>query len=308
LGAEANAELGAMSLADWREQSGRCIVQLDFEPWRDTPFRARLKPVFEHGGFRVARAMTSAGTAIRDHALAKLGAPSYDLLIAQGAGCQIAHGGQDVRLRVGDAVFLQNWEPGRLFGGSGVGYICLVLPAEAVEAACGDPPSAARLLRREDPALALLRGYLRLLETQSATSYPCDLRRGVARHLLDLALAASGAEDEQFAPSRRNARTAMAIAYIERHFAEPDHNSVRAAQALGISQRYLERLLEMSGQSFVRRVTQLRLECAHALLVSPSGPGLRVSDIALQSGFSDVSHFIRCFRARYGVTPGVLRG
>ena len=35
--------------------------------------------------------------------------------------------------------------------------------------------------------------------------------------------------------------------------------------------------------------------------------GVRICDIALQSGFSDISHFNRFFRARFGDTPSGVR-
>jgi AraC-like DNA-binding protein len=34
----------------------------------------------------------------------------------------------------------------------------------------------------------------------------------------------------------------------------------------------------------------------------------RISDVALQVGFSDISHFNRLFRSRFGDTPGGVRG
>jgi AraC-like DNA-binding protein len=77
------------------------------------------------------------------------------------------------------------------------------------------------------------------------------------------------------------------------------------ARSQGISPRYLQRLLEESGSSFTARVTELRLQRAFALL---GDTGLRrISDIALDAGFSDISHFNRLFRARFGDTPSAVR-
>jgi transcriptional regulator GlxA family with amidase domain len=64
--------------------------------------------------------------------------------------------------------------------------------------------------------------------------------------------------------------------------------------------------LEISGAPFTARLTELRLQRAFALLGEP-GPG-RISDIALEAGFSDISHFNRLFRARFGDTPRGVRG
>ena len=79
------------------------------------------------------------------------------------------------------------------------------------------------------------------------------------------------------------------------------------AQRQGISPRYLQRLLESSGATFTARVTELRLQRAHALLTeAPDGAG-RIIDVALQAGFSDISQFNRLFRVRFGDTPSAVR-
>jgi len=42
-------------------------------------------------------------------------------------------------------------------------------------------------------------------------------------------------------------------------------------------------------------------------LTEPSENRLRVIDIALEAGFSDISHFNRSFRSRFGDTPRGVR-
>jgi AraC-like DNA-binding protein len=51
-----------------------------------------------------------------------------------------------------------------------------------------------------------------------------------------------------------------------------------------------------SGTSFTGRVNELRLQGALKLLTEPLTNMQRISDIALEVGFSDVSHFNRLFR------------
>jgi AraC-like DNA-binding protein len=52
-------------------------------------------------------------------------------------------------------------------------------------------------------------------------------------------------------------------------------------------------------------VNELRLQQAFGLLTEPGAR--RISDIALEAGLSDISHFNRSFRARFGDTPGAVR-
>ncbi|MGH6902403.1 MAG: helix-turn-helix domain-containing protein [Geminicoccaceae bacterium] len=65
------------------------------------------------------------------------------------------------------------------------------------------------------------------------------------------------------------------------------------------------RLLETAETSFTARVTELRLQRAFALLSET--PTRWISDIALEASLSDISHFNRLFRARFGDTPSALR-
>jgi AraC-like DNA-binding protein len=80
-----------------------------------------------------------------------------------------------------------------------------------------------------------------------------------------------------------------------------------AAQCQGISPRYLQRLMASSGTSFTEHVNELRLQRAFELLTEPHDSAQRISDIALEVGFSDVSHFNRLFRARFGDSPRCVR-
>jgi AraC-like DNA-binding protein len=60
--------------------------------------------------------------------------------------------------------------------------------------------------------------------------------------------------------------------------------------------------------SFTARVNELRLQKAFALLTHVQHGKRRISDIAMEVGFSDVSHFNRRFRVRFGDTPSGVRG
>ena len=58
--------------------------------------------------------------------------------------------------------------------------------------------------------------------------------------------------------------------------------------------------------SFTAHVTELRLQRAFALLAANYCKS-RILDIASQTGFSDISHFNRLFRSRFGGTPSDVR-
>ena len=74
-----------------------------------------------------------------------------------------------------------------------------------------------------------------------------------------------------------------------------------------ISTRYLQRLLKTSGTSFTAHVTELRLQHAVMLLTAQDSSDVRICDVALRAGFSDISYFNRLFRSRFGETPKGVR-
>jgi AraC-like DNA-binding protein len=64
-------------------------------------------------------------------------------------------------------------------------------------------------------------------------------------------------------------------------------------------------LLHEAGASFTLRLNELRLRKAADLLARAEH---RISDIAFDCGFNDLSYFNRCFRRRFGLTPSAARG
>jgi AraC-like DNA-binding protein len=103
------------------------------------------------------------------------------------------------------------------------------------------------------------------------------------------------------------ARLGAARADIAISFDEPGLTVAAVARRQGVSPRYLQRLFEASGRSFTEHITELRLQKAFARLTDARTHAHRISDVALEAGFSDISHFNRLFRSRFGDTPSGVR-
>ncbi len=77
------------------------------------------------------------------------------------------------------------------------------------------------------------------------------------------------------------------------------------AEEFHYSPEYTSRLVKQStGQSFIRLLTQVRMENAVQLLRDTSLP---VADIAAHVGYESSEHFIRTFRRQKGLTPSEYR-
>jgi transcriptional regulator GlxA family with amidase domain len=79
----------------------------------------------------------------------------------------------------------------------------------------------------------------------------------------------------------------------------------RLATRLGVSRRKLERhFAETIGMTPQRASRAVRLSRARQLLQDPARS---VTTVATETGFCDVSHFVRAFRSAEGMTPEAWR-
>ena len=186
-------------------------------------------------------------------------------------------------------------------------FTCVYLPAHALRAAV---PGLDDMVGRElesGGALSLAMDYGDMLLKHSAAVEEAGM--AIATHLLDLASIGLGARGDLALKARRGGLRAVrlkaALTILQKRFAEPHFSAQKLAAAAGLSERYVNELLYEAGASFTVRLNELRLRKAAELLANREG---RVSDIAFECGFNDLSYFNRCFRRRFGLTPTAARG
>lgn len=174
------------------------------------------------------------------------------------------------------------------------------VPLEPLLADISDPIQ--RCLPRDNPAIRLLEGYLGSLFSLEP-GYDLTL---ATLHVRDLALYALGVRGDTHALVRergvRAARQGALLDAIVKRAGDPDLDPASVAAQLGMSPRYLHRLLEPTGRSFAQHLLRCRLDRAASMLRDPEC-ALKISEIAMRAGFSDISHFNRSFRRTFGDTP-----
>ncbi len=95
--------------------------------------------------------------------------------------------------------------------------------------------------------------------------------------------------------------------FIDIHLTDNQLCPELIAKAGGISTRYLHMLFKSEGITVSRYIHLQRVHvCARELKYSAE-TNRSPTDIALDSGFNDVSHFYRCFKSVYGMTPREYR-
>lgn len=226
----------------------------------------------------------------------------YFILLNESGCSRMAQGGREVFLRPGELTVLRAEErfdiefpaPNR----------CLVLFLPGTTHAADLESHAVRCHPSgEAPLLAGLLRQLALRDPGGGTAVEQAARlAAVTRDVLALTW-----------PARRDAAARRSMAdwweairgLVERRFADPDFDVGAVAQELGVSRRFVHMVFAHAGERAERYIVGRRLEAAAGRL--SGSPPARVTDVAFEVGFSDLSHFCRVFRRRFGRTPRGFR-
>jgi len=154
-------------------------------------------------------------------------------------------------------------------------------------------------------AAALFLDYARSFCLNAGTLDP-QAGAMTARHLLDLfALAVlgqsgAGASTES---AVREANRQRILRHVEARLGDADLGTASVARALGLSERYIQKLLSERSETLSGVIRDRRIAEARRLLADPAARCHSIAAIAYQIGFTDPAYFSRVFREATGVSP-----
>jgi len=167
-----------------------------------------------------------------------------------------------------------------------------------------------RRIPRELTALRLLRSYLTAAWDLQADAEP-DLQRSLVTHVYDLMAVMMGATRASAAIAQERgiaaARLNAVKRDIDRNLAEASLSVDALALRHSCTSRSIQRLFEAEGTTLTEYVLAQRLGRAYRLLADPRRRAGKISAVAFDCGFGDVSYFNRMFRRRYGASPSDVR-
>jgi len=309
--------LRCTSLRQWREEHLPLAGTGggDFEPHNDVPFSTSFNLPVDLPG--IVECRFSPGTFVRSREIIKGGEDTFFLMMLKTDGYCCEQLGNRIRFNRGEAVVVRGDEPSR--GGSSednMGIVVAMPRAEFETRSIRPDDAVMQRLSAPNEALDLLQRYLRSLgrngidrAVEFGVSTP--IRESVRRHILDLvglAVSWNGTVGESNLGSVAAARLQAAFDYIAARFSDPRLSFEKVARSQGISVSYLRDLMGASGRSYVEVVNELRLQKVFTDLSEDHSNGSTILQIAMAAGFSDISHFNRLFRARFGDTPSGVRG
>ncbi|MDH7794225.1 MULTISPECIES: AraC family transcriptional regulator [unclassified Beijerinckia] len=219
--------------------------------------------------------------------------------------------GREYGVGRGEAALVSASEPLRMIGAEKNVWTNVVIPRAILTKAFPNMDDRLALpIDAQNEALTLLTRYCHLLETGRPLISPVLIAHATDT-IVDLVGLATGAKGEaaELAGLRglRAARLQAVIAKMQESFTNPAVSAQGVAQSLGLSVRYVHDLLQETGLTFAEHILELRLQRVLRMLSDRRYDRNRISEIAMISGFSDVSYFNRCFRRRFGCSPGGAR-
>jgi AraC-like DNA-binding protein len=132
-----------------------------------------------------------------------------------------------------------------------------------------------------------------------------------AQHLVDLIGLLLGTSPSEGELARQRGLVAAQLQLVQsealKNLTDNTLTIGSVAKECGVSPRHAQRLFEHVGLTFTEFVLEQRLLLARKLLFSPRNRHNKISSIAFDAGFNDVSYFNRAIRKRFGATPSELR-
>lgn len=281
----------------WREMVCQTYTRLSPERLGETPFAGeiRMRPIAD--GASISRIAATAQWVHRRRA--DVAAHPCDALFVnlQLEGRSVVRQRDaETRLVPGSFTILDARRPFAMRFDGPFRQICLHLPFALFDGTAFEP--VAMLARRFETdsvfGTALREQVLALMAGQDGDD-------GTAHLVHLLRLTCEG--------GRRPLLVDQHLALLQRHIVaqsgDPTLSPQLVAAHFRISVRHLHKLFAPSGESFGRFLLRQRLE--HSRRAILAAPDRAITEIALEAGFNDTSHFARSFRQRYGRSPRATR-
>jgi len=219
--------------------------------------------------------------------------------------------GRGIALQPGDGVLLSNADPGALTFPPACRCVTFGMPRAALSPLARDLGAPfPRRIPAASPALQMLLRYLDLGQDNHVAADP-DLQAAFKQHVCELLALALITTRDAAQPAQPRGLAAVRLRAmqddIRRSCRQPDLSVHAVAARQGVSARYAQRVFEETGSTFTEYLTEQRLLATHQALRHAHGERTPISGIAYDCGFSDISHFNRLFRQRFGCTPSDVR-
>ena len=294
----------------WRDEFALRIARVDVNTPDKSAFSADIG-VLPLPNLTVSKTTVAPCSLTRTRNLLHDGDDGLVFILCLDGEADIRFGEDHVHLRPGNGTLVSNHRLGGFYSTAQATTCSIRIDRDVAR---GFAPSLDSAVLHEtrpgDPSIEILRAYLEtLFQSSGGLSAPMaqladNQLRELLAHIVNPAsdLVRSGGYG-----GIKAARLQAVLQEISRNLDNMVLSAAEIGRKIGLSERYVQQLLEGAGFSFSGYVRELRLDRAYKMLRDRRYVALRISDIAMQAGFSDLSYFNRSFRVRYGLTPNEAR-
>ncbi|MBO9740913.1 helix-turn-helix domain-containing protein [Xanthomonas axonopodis pv. begoniae] len=274
------------------------LVRTAFDNMEIEPASQRFSARMHRRGFGSVHLTTVESTPV---AIDSRRSSKYDgiyLMRNEHGSCEVYQHGRQARLQAGELVVLCARDPYRIECSRDHRTRVLYLPGSDL----ADQLAAQIAIAHRGEQFQLLGNFIAHLDHLGGEQHgPTLLTTASAL----LALTWPAAADTHSGRSTAPAWRARLRQHVHQHLSEPGLGAQSIANHFGITPRYVQLLFAAERTSLGAYVLEQRLQRVAERLRDPvAGP---IGEIALEAGFSDVSHFCRCFRKRFGCSARAYR-
>ncbi len=291
----------------WREGICRSFCQLDVAPVDDEYIDCRTEIASLHSVSMATPKGTSARFA-RTRDLLKDGCDDFVLISASSGVVCVTQGAKTIDLQAGQMCLTEMNVVGAAHLNETGAFTTTRFPrAFLLRASPSVESQLARPLAQEGAVRSVFDRYFAICN-EFAAGLDVEGQKLAAQHLADLVALLSASDTDAKDAALRGysaARLEVLKSYIVKTLGDGDVSIETVSRANGLSERQTQRLFARAGTTFSQYVLEQRLDLARRVLLRAGER--KISDVAYSVGFSDLSHFNRSFRKRFGVTPSDLR-
>jgi AraC family transcriptional regulator, positive regulator of tynA and feaB len=291
----------------WQDMICGPVVPLEIKLPDRKPFDASLS-WWQLGNLRLSEIQASPHRVQRLPAKTEMEHLVLDFVIE--GNCYVEQDGRRVGISPGSGVICNTARPYSQYFPEPCKLAVLTFPRELLsrQVAAVDRGTAIDLAHRSQ-LFPLLSAYVKQLITQAPSLVPGTIQV-VEQHLSDLLCSTIGESLSQEPVPLSDLKVATLIrvhAYIESNLHQSALTPETVANALRVSTRYLNQLLEAEHISLGRLILRKRLEAVASALRNQNMTTRSITTLALTYGFNDLTHFSKAFRLRYGISAREFR-